>query len=103
MLVSINWLKDYADIDVPVDEFCDRMILSGSNIETVESYGTKFTKIVAGKILKIEKHPDADKLVVCTLDAGQEIRFRSSRVRRMSLKGQWFPLFFTGESCPMAL
>ena len=37
MLVSINWLKDYADIDVPVDELCDRMILSGSNIETVES------------------------------------------------------------------
>ena len=52
MLVSINWIKDYADIDVPVDEFCDRMILSGSNIETVEPYGTKFTKIVAGKSSK---------------------------------------------------
>ena len=71
MLVSINWLKDYADVDVPVDEFCDRMILSGSNIETVESYGTKFSKIVTGKILKIEKHPDADRLVVCTVDVGE--------------------------------
>ena len=52
MLVSINWLRDYADIDVPVEEFCDRMILSGSNIETVEPYGTKFSKIVVGRILK---------------------------------------------------
>ena len=51
MLVSINWLKDYADVDVPVDEFCDRMILSASNIETVEPYDTKFSKIVTGRIL----------------------------------------------------
>lgn len=72
MLVSINWLKDYADVDVPVDEFCDRMILSGSNIETVEPYGTKFSKIVTGRILKIEQHPDADRLVVCKVDVGED-------------------------------
>ena len=71
MLVSVKWLKDYVDIEVPVDEFADRMILSGSNIETVEPYGTKFSKIVVGKILKIEKHPDAEKLVVCSLDIGE--------------------------------
>ena len=72
MLVSINWLRDYADVDVPVEEFCDRMILSGSNIETVEAYGTKFSEIVVGRILKIEKHPDADRLVVCSVDVGEE-------------------------------
>lgn len=72
MLVSVEWLKEYVDVDVPVEEFCDRMILSGSNIETVETFGNKATKIVVGKILKIEPHPDADKLVVCTLDIGAE-------------------------------
>lgn len=71
MLVSVNWLKDYVEFDVPVEEFCDRMILSGSNIETVEPMGTKFSKIVVGKILKIEKHPDADKLVICQVDVGE--------------------------------
>ena len=63
MLVSVNWLKDYVDIDVPVDEFCDRMILSGSNIETVEKMGDSFSKIQVGKIVKITPHPNADKLV----------------------------------------
>ena len=100
MLVSINWLKDYADIDVPVDEFCDRMILSGSNIETVESYGTKFTKIVAGKILKIEKHPDADKLVVCTLDAGQENTLQIVTGAKNVFEGAMVPVILHGGKLP---
>ncbi len=72
MLVSVNWLKDYVDIDVPVSEFCDRMILSGSNIETVEKTGDSFSKIQVGKIVRITPHPNADKLVVCQLDVGEE-------------------------------
>ena len=100
MLVSINWLKDYADIDVPVDEFCDRMILSGSNIETVEPYGTKFTKIVAGKILKIEKHPDADKLVVCTLDAGQENTLQIVTGAKNVFEGAMVPVILHGGKLP---
>ena len=40
MIVSVNWLKDYVDIDVPVKEFCDRMIMSGSNLETCTEIGT---------------------------------------------------------------
>lgn len=72
MLVSVNWLKDYVDFDVPVEEFCDRMILSGSNIETVEKTGESFSGIQVGKIMKITQHPNADKLVVCQLDVGEE-------------------------------
>lgn len=72
MLVSVNWLKDYVDFDVPVEEFCDRMILSGSNIETVEKTGTSFSNIQVGKIVKITQHPNADKLVVCQLDVGEK-------------------------------
>ena len=91
MLVSINWLRDYADVDVPVEEFCDRMILSGSNIETVEAYGTKFSEIVVGRILKIEKHPDADRLVVCSVDVGEEEPVQIVTGAKMSLKEQPFP------------
>ena len=72
MLVSVNWLKDYVDINVPVEEFCDRMILSGSNIETVEKTGASFSGIQVGKIVKITPHPNADKLVVCQLDVGEK-------------------------------
>ena len=74
MLVSVNWIKDYLDMDeMPsVKEFCDRMIMSGSNIETVEELCTGIENVKIGKILNIEKHPNADKLVVCQVDLGYE-------------------------------
>lgn len=72
MLVPIEWLKDYTDINVSTEEFCDRMIMSGSNLETVEYFGEGIKKVVVGKIVKIEKHPDADKLRVCRVDVGEE-------------------------------
>ena len=70
MLVSVEWLKDYVDINVPVQEFCDRMIMSGSNIETCTEIGTGMSNVKLGRIDKIEKHPDADKLVVCAINVG---------------------------------
>ena len=72
MLVPINWLKDYVDLDVDIDEFCEKMIMSGSNLETVEYFGENFEKVVVGKVEKKEKHPDADRLSVCMVDVGQE-------------------------------
>ena len=72
MLVPIEWLKDYIDLDVSVEEFCDRMIMSGSNLETCEHFCEDMENVVVGRIEKIEKHPDADKLVVCMVDVGKE-------------------------------
>lgn len=100
MLVSVNWLKDYVDIDVPVDEFCDRMILSGSNIETVEPMGTKFSKIMVGKILKIEKHPDADKLVVCQLDVGEDKPLQIVTGAKNVFEGATVPVIRDGGVLP---
>lgn len=70
MIVSLEWLKDYIDIKAEPEKFCERMIMSGSNLETMELVGN-MENVVVGKIVKIEKHPDADKLVVCQLDVGQ--------------------------------
>ena len=70
MLVPIEWLKDYIDMDVSDEEFCDRMIMSGSNLETCEHFCEEMENVVVGKIEKIEKHPDADKLVVCRVNTG---------------------------------
>ena len=72
MLAPIEWLKDYTDIDVSTEEFCDRMIMSGSNIETVELLGDGIEGVVAGKVLSVEKHPDATKLSICQVDVGRE-------------------------------
>lgn len=71
MLVPLEWLKDYVNIDVDTDTFCERMIMSGSNLETCEYFCQDMENVVVGKIEKIEKHPDADKLVVCQLNVGK--------------------------------
>ena len=76
MLVSINWLKDYIDVpemhEAMAKSFCDKMIMSGSNIETAESIGSGISNVKLGRIDKIERHPEADKLVICQVNLGSE-------------------------------
>lgn len=71
MHVSYQWLKDYVDIDITPQELADRLTLSGIAVDVVEYLGAEIENVVTGRILKIEKHPNADKLVVCTVDVGQ--------------------------------
>ncbi|MGI6085832.1 MAG: phenylalanine--tRNA ligase subunit beta [Acetivibrionales bacterium] len=73
MKAPIKWLSDFVKINVPIKEYTDAMTMSGSKVEGVEDMGRDIEKVVVGKILSIEKHPDADKLVVCKVDAGSEI------------------------------
>lgn len=72
MLAPIEWLKDYTEITEDMKDFCDRMIMSGSNLETCQFFCEDMENVVVGRIDKIEKHPDADKLVVCQLNVGKE-------------------------------
>ncbi len=71
MNTSMAWLKAYVpDLDVDAREFADAMTLSGSKVEGYEKLDKDLEKIVIGQILKIEKHPDADKLIICQVDVG---------------------------------
>ncbi|MEI8216629.1 MAG: phenylalanine--tRNA ligase subunit beta [Eubacteriales bacterium] len=72
MLVPISWLKSYIEFDMEIDEFCERMIMSGSNVETVFEFGNEFSNVVVGKIVSIEKHPNADKLSITQVDIGSQ-------------------------------
>ncbi|MBQ3925309.1 MAG: phenylalanine--tRNA ligase subunit beta [Firmicutes bacterium] len=71
MLVPIKWLKDYTKVDVDINEFTDRMIMSGSNLETVEKLPGEMRDVVVGKINKAEKHPLSDRLSLCMVDVGK--------------------------------
>ena len=64
MLVSVNWLKDYVDIDEDIEQLAERLTMSGSNVEGIEYIGKEIEKVVIGQVLKVEDHPNADKLVV---------------------------------------
>ena len=73
MNTPISWIKAYVpDLDVPVQEFVDKITLSGSHVENYKEYDKNLEKIVVGKVLSVAKHPDADKLVVCQVDVGAE-------------------------------
>ncbi len=72
MNTSLAWIKAYVpDLDVEAQEYMDAMTLSGSKGEGFVKLDADLEKIVIGQIQKIEKHPDADKLVVCQIDIGQ--------------------------------
>ncbi len=73
MRTSLKWIKDLVPgLDVTPREYMDAMTLSGSKVEFYEEMDENLDKIVVGKIETIEKHPDADKLVVCQVDIGTE-------------------------------
>ena len=72
MKASIEWLQEYSDIDIQTEELADKLTMSGSIVEKIESRGKEIKNVVVGKILEINKHPDADKLVVTKVDIGKE-------------------------------
>ncbi len=73
MNTPISWIKAYVpDLDCSVQEYVDRMTLSGSHVENATYLDKNLEKIVVGQVEKIEKHPDADKLVVCQVNVGSE-------------------------------
>ena len=75
---SISWTKAYVpDLDCTAQEYMDAMTLSGTKVEGYTELDKNLDKIVVGKINKIEKHPDADKLVICQVqidEAGTEVQ-----------------------------
>lgn len=73
MLVPVNWLKDYVDINVSIDEFAEKMTMSGSNVEGIKPLGKEIKNVVIGRVVKIEKHPNADKLLVIQVDVGDKV------------------------------
>lgn len=73
MRTSLKWIKDLVPgLDVTPKEYMDAMTLSGSKVEFYEKMDENLEKIVVGQIESIEKHPDADKLVVCQVNIGSE-------------------------------
>ncbi|MDR3091563.1 MAG: phenylalanine--tRNA ligase subunit beta [Clostridiales bacterium] len=72
MEAPISWVREYTPVACSIKEFEDVMTMSGSKVETTRVLGGSVSGVVAGKILSIEKHPDADKLVVTKVDAGSE-------------------------------
>ena len=73
MNTPISWIKAYVpDLDADVIEIVDKMTLSGSNVECYEKKDKNLSRIIVARIEELEKHPDAEKLVVCQMNIGTE-------------------------------
>ncbi|MBE6733434.1 MAG: phenylalanine--tRNA ligase subunit beta [Ruminococcaceae bacterium] len=71
MKISLNQLKNYVDINVPVEELCERMVLAGFEVESIEAEGENIVNVVAAKIVDLAPHENSDHLQICQMDIGK--------------------------------
>ena len=72
MKVSLKWLNEYVEVPTDIKAFCDKLDLTGTGVEGVETLGATFDHVVTAKVLKKEHHPDSDHMWVCSVDVGDQ-------------------------------
>ena len=101
MNTSLKWIKALVPgLDCGVQEYVDAMTLSGSKVEGYEQLDADLDKIVIGQVTKIEKHPDADKLVVCQLDIGEAEPVQIVTGAPNVFEGAYVPVALHGSRIP---
>ena len=73
MLVSLKWLRDYVDIELPVQELADKLTMAGLEVDSINEIRPEFSGVIVGKIISLLPHPDADKLHLCEVSTGSEV------------------------------
>ena len=72
MKISLKALKYYVDINVPVEELCDKMVMAGFEVESIEAQGDNLKNVVVGRIEKLEPHENSDHLQICQINIGKD-------------------------------
>ncbi len=72
MRVPESWLRSFCDPSIPAEEIAERLTMAGLEVESVERAGPAFSGVVVGEVQSVERHPNADKLTICTVSAGKE-------------------------------
>jgi len=100
MLVPINWLKEYVDIeDIEDRVLSDRLTMTGSHVDSIVSLEKKISKVVTGKIIEMSKHPHAEKLLVAKVDIGSEILQIVTGAKNIEV-GDYIPVALHGAVLP---
>ena len=100
MNLSMKWLSDYIQEEIPVKEFYHCMTMSGSKVEGFETEGSSISKVVVGKILSIAPHENADALFVCQVEIGAEAPVQIVTNARNVKPGDLVPLALDGATLP---
>src|SRR5690348_16626977 len=72
MKFSENWLRTLVNPPLPTRDLADAVTMSGVEVEHVEPAAPPFDRVVVGEVLKVESHPDADRLTVCQVNVGSQ-------------------------------
>ena len=72
MRLSLNWLADFVDLTLEAQALADRLTMAGLEVEGVEAVTPEFSGVVVGKVLKVEPHPQADRLQVTEVTTGSQ-------------------------------
>lgn len=99
MKLPLSWLEDYTDIKTTPKEYASALTMSGSKVEGIEVQGEEIKGVVAGKIVSVEKHPDADRLLVTKIDVGNEIIQVVTGATNIK-EGDFVPVALDGATLP---
>src|SRR5580698_2489254 len=76
MKLPLSWLKEFVTIDASLDELCRRLTTAGLEVESVDEIAPTFEGVFIAKVLHVERHPNADRLNLCEVDAGAAGHFK---------------------------
>jgi phenylalanyl-tRNA synthetase beta chain len=76
MKLPLSWLKKFVTVEAGLDELCQRLTVAGLEVENIEKIDPSFTDVFVAKVIGVERHPNADRLSLCDVDAGPAGRFR---------------------------
>ena len=96
MLVPLIWQKDYIEIDKDLKTITDRLSETGSHVEEVFIKTSDLEGIVVGHVLKQEKHPDADRLQVLSIDVGKDDPITIITNAKNTKEGDYLPVITSG-------
>ena len=103
MLLSLNWLREFVPYSGPVDTLADRLTMLGLEVEGVSRPFAASKDVVVGHVLTRDKHPDADKLSVCTVDVGEASPLQIVCGAPNVASGQFVPVAKIGTVLPGGL
>lgn len=100
MLLPVKWLRDYVEFDIDSKELAEKLTATGSHVEAIEDVDKGVEKVVVGKILEIESHPDADKLVITKIDIGEDENLQIVTGADNIKEGDIVPVALVGSRLP---
>lgn len=100
MDLSIKWLKEFVDYDYDIKEYCSKMTMSGSKVETFKNCDEGISNVVVGKVLEVKPHEDSDHLVICSVDVGKEAPVQIVTGATNVIAGAIVPVALDNSSLP---